>query len=101
MEAWAMPAETGIERGYRDARITKIYEGTNEVNRLLTIAELSKRSLQTKEIDLMVAGKKIPKYLLKQLIPIKSKSHLAVEERIVKGIEKCFFVDFGKCWKKT
>ncbi|MEZ4885270.1 MAG: acyl-CoA dehydrogenase family protein [Chitinophagales bacterium] len=92
--------ETGIEMAYRDARITKIYEGTNEVNRLLTIAELSKRSLQTKEIDLMVAGKKIPKYLLKQLIPMKSKSDFAVEERTVKGIKNAFLLVLGAAGKK-
>ncbi|MFK7908198.1 MAG: acyl-CoA dehydrogenase family protein, partial [Chitinophagales bacterium] len=92
--------ETGVEMGYRDARITKIYEGTNEVNRLLTIAELSKRSLQTKEIDLMIAGKKIPKYLLKQMIPMKSKSGFAVEERIVKGMKNAFLLILGSAGKK-
>ncbi len=93
-------AETGMERAYRDARITKIYEGTNEVNRLLTIAELSKRSLQTKEIDLIMAGKKVPKYLLKQLIPLKSKSSLAVEERIVKGMKNAFLLILGSAGRK-
>src|SRR5690606_12662427 len=41
--------ETGIEMGYRDARITRIYEGTNEINRMLSLAEFTKRALQTKE----------------------------------------------------
>ena len=41
--------ETGLEMAYRDARITKIYEGTNDVNRMLSVGELTKRGLKTKE----------------------------------------------------
>jgi acyl-CoA dehydrogenase len=34
--------ETGIERGYRDARILAIYEGTNEIQRMVIAEELLK-----------------------------------------------------------
>lgn len=61
--------ETGIEMGYRDARITRIYEGTNEINRLLSVAELGKRSVVSKELNLQKAGKKIPGQLLKKILP--------------------------------
>lgn len=63
-------AEAGIEMGYRDARITRIYEGTNEINRMLAFGELIKRGFQTKEIDLKSAGKKIPFALIKQFFKI-------------------------------
>ena len=64
--------EAGVEMGYRDARITRIYEGTNEINRMLTFAELMKRAFKSKELDLVKAGKKIPLKLIKSLIPFQN-----------------------------
>ena len=64
--------EAGVEMGYRDARITRIYEGTNEINRMLTFAELMKRAFKSKELDLVKAGKKIPLKLIKSLLPFQN-----------------------------
>ena len=39
--------EFPVERGYRDARITRIYEGTNEINRVIVPTRLLKQGRET------------------------------------------------------
>lgn len=56
-------AEAPMERAYRDARINRIFEGTNEVNRLLTIDMLLKRAMKG-EIDLMGPAQAVAAELL-------------------------------------
>ena len=66
--------ETKVEMGYRDARITRIYEGTNEINRMLSFGELMKRGFHTKEIDIKSFTKKIPFEIFKSALGIQEKS---------------------------
>ena len=73
-------AEAGVEMGYRDARITRIYEGTNEINRMLSFAELMKRAFKSKEINLQKAGKSIPKMVLKRSLPFQKLTTVKIIE---------------------
>lgn len=56
-------AEGPMDRAYRDARINRIFEGTNEINRMLTIDMLLKRAMKG-SIDLMTPAMAVQKELV-------------------------------------
>lgn len=89
--------DTPIESAWRDARITRIYEGTNEINRLLTVGMLLKKAFKG-TIDLITPATAVGKSLMG--IPsfdTPDYSELFAEEKeMIAKLKKAFLMIAGK-----
>lgn len=93
--------EAPMARAFRDARITRIYEGTNEINRMLLVGMMFKKAMKG-EIDLlgpaMAVGKEltgVPSFESPDL-----SAPLAKEKEVVKNLKKAVLMAAGKAAEK-
>ena len=93
-------AESSVERAYRDSRINRIFEGTNEINRMLTVDMVLRRALKG-ELDLMGPAMKVASELMSiPEIADSSDGILANEERYLEGFKKCILMVAGSAVQK-
>jgi alkylation response protein AidB-like acyl-CoA dehydrogenase len=89
-------ADAPMERAYRDARISRIYEGTNEINRMLLVGMILKAA-QKGEIGVFDAAKKLAKELMGMpSFGSSKKGVMAEEKKAVKNLKKACLLIMGK-----
>ena len=94
-------AETPMEGAWRDCRIGRIYEGTNEINRMLSVGMLIKKAMKG-HIDFISPATKvadelmgIPSFEVPDLTDL-----FAQEKLIIKNLKKVFLMLAGAGIKK-
>ncbi len=83
------------ERHYRDARVNRIFEGTNEINRLLVPGMLARRAVKG-GLPLIAAAKALQEELLAPpAMPAASTDGFAAERALVAGMKKTALAILG------
>jgi len=90
-------AEAPMEKAYRDARISRIYEGTNEINRMLMVGMVLKRAMKG-EINLFEPAMAVSAELtsVPSFETIDTSELFAAEKEVLKKLKKVFLMVGGK-----
>jgi alkylation response protein AidB-like acyl-CoA dehydrogenase len=93
-------ADAPMDRAYRDSRINRIFEGTNEINRLLTVDMILKRAMKG-ELDLMTPGMAIAKEIASpEVMPELSNEIFAAEKHVLQNLKKATLMVAGSAAQK-
>ena len=93
-------ADTPMESAWRDARIGRIYEGTNEINRMLSVGMLLKKGMKG-QIDLMGSVMKAANAFGQNTRDeIITDKHLSQEISIISKFKNLFLVLLGNVFQK-
>ncbi|RMH35742.1 MAG: acyl-CoA dehydrogenase [Acidobacteria bacterium] len=93
-------ADYPAEKAYRDARITRIYEGTNEINRMLIPGMLMKRALKG-QLALIPAAKALQEEIMNPPISFdEDEGLLARETRLAENAKKVALMILGTAAQK-
>ncbi|MEN8788040.1 MAG: acyl-CoA dehydrogenase family protein [Flavobacteriaceae bacterium] len=94
-------ADTPMEKAWRDARIARIYEGTNEINRMLAVGMLIKKAMKG-HVDLLGPATKVGEELMS--IPSFETPDFSVlfaeEKELISRLKKVFLMVAGSAVKK-
>jgi alkylation response protein AidB-like acyl-CoA dehydrogenase len=97
---YGFSADYPMDRAYRDSRINRIFEGTNEINRMLAVDMILKKGLKG-EIDLMGPAQAVQQELLS--IPSLGESDdsaFAAEKKIIANLKKAVLMVAGTAVQK-
>src|SRR5450432_1865578 len=92
--------EYAVSRAYRDSRINRIFEGTNEINRLLSVDMVLKRALKGR-LDILTAANQVAKELVS--IPDSGSiddAPFATERKIILQFKKAILMTAGAAVQK-
>ncbi|MEQ8323570.1 MAG: acyl-CoA dehydrogenase family protein [Vicingaceae bacterium] len=92
-------AEAPMERAYRDSRINRIFEGTNEINRMLSVDMILKRAMKG-QLDLMPAVQAVASELASLPSSEKASGDYASQKEMVANFKKAVLVVAGKAVEK-
>ena len=97
---YGFSADYPMDRSYRDSRINRIFEGTNEINRLLTMDMFLKKAMKG-EIDLMGPAMAVQKELM--AIPdfgAEEEGLFGEEKKAVRNMKKALLMIAGAAAQK-
>lgn len=93
-------AEAPMDRAYRDSRINRIFEGTNEINRLLTVDMMLKRAMKG-ELDLMTPAQVVAAELMSiPTLDASDDSLFSEEKKAIQNLKKAALLVAGAAVQK-